>query len=58
MHKPYTYVRGTDGCDRTFDILDCDGGFLVSIHYWEREAGAEADAKLIVDALNAYQPKE
>ncbi|MHC5537543.1 hypothetical protein ACYOEI_04850 [Singulisphaera rosea] len=58
MTKPYTYSRGTDGCDKTFDILDGDGEMLVAIHFWERETEAEADAKLIVNALNAYQPKE
>lgn len=58
MTKPYTYSRGTDGCDKTFDIYDGNDDLLVSVHFWEREAEAEAEAKLIVNALNAYQPQE
>jgi hypothetical protein len=53
---PYTYQPGTDGCDSTFDVITPEGEFMVSIHYWEMKADAEARAKLIVDALNAYKP--
>jgi hypothetical protein len=49
----YHYQPGTDGCDNTFDIMEGDE-LLVSVRYWERKEGAEADAKLITDALNAY----
>ena len=50
----YRYERGTDGTDETFDILKPDGSHLVSVHFWEAEAEAEADARLITDALNAF----
>ena len=48
---PYTYSRGTDGCDETFDP---HGVLLVSIHFWEQAERAEADAKLIVHRLNCH----
>ena len=51
----YHYQPGSDGCDETFDIMDGDD-FLVSVHYWEEREWAEARAKLITDALNAYKP--
>ncbi|MHC5536704.1 hypothetical protein ACYOEI_00335 [Singulisphaera rosea] len=61
--KPYTYYRNSDGCDDTFDIIDADGKNLTSVHFWDEPTGlaarkAMADATLIVNALNAYQPKE
>ncbi len=52
---PYTYERSTDGCDSTFDILTTEGRHLVSVPFWDGEAAAEADAKLICDALNAWK---
>lgn len=55
---PYTYQRSTDGCDETFDILTPEGGHLVSVHFWDAVVEAEADAKLIVNALNAYKPRK
>jgi hypothetical protein len=50
----FSYNRGTDGCDSTWDISYPDGTHLVSIHFWERADETEAEAKMIVDALNAY----
>lgn len=66
MKKPYYYTEGTDEVGCTFDIFDAYNERLVSAHYWERcedlflerREEAEANAKLIVDALNAYQPPE
>ncbi len=54
----YTYARGTDGCDSTFDIFTPEGVFLTAIHFWDEAERAEKDAKMIVDALNAYTPKQ
>ncbi len=51
----FTYSRGTDGVDSTWDISYPDGSHLVSIHFWEKADETEAEAKLIVNALNAYQ---
>jgi hypothetical protein len=52
--KQYTYQRGTDGCDETFDISYPDGTHLVSIHFWEEVERAEREARLIVHALNSH----
>ena len=54
----YTYSRGKDGVDDTWDIYDPYGNFVVSIRFWDESdtneaAEAEARAKLIVDTLNA-----
>lgn len=50
----FTYQRGTDGCDETWDICYPDGSHLVSIHFWEARERAEAEAQLITNALNRY----
>ena len=54
----FTYHRDTDGCDETWDICYPDGSLLVSIHFWEKADETEAEARLIVAALNAYCGKE
>jgi len=56
--KQYTYSRGRDGVDDTWDIYDPYGEFVVSIRFWEEPdtnegVKSEARAKLIVDTLNA-----
>jgi hypothetical protein len=52
---PYTYHRDKDGCDETWDICGPpDNRRLVSIHFWDGAEETEADAKLIVAALNAF----
>ncbi len=51
---PYTYSRGTDGCDETIDICDARGRVLTRIHFWEQAERAEADAKRIVHGLNNH----
>jgi hypothetical protein len=51
----YTYSRGTDGCDETFDIYDRNGEHMVSVHFWEAEEWAETTAKLIVTRLNSHE---
>ena len=53
----YTYCRGRDGVDDTWDIYDPDDKFVVSIRFWDgpqtdEAAETEARAKLIVDTLN------
>ena len=50
----FTYHRDADGCDETWDVCYPDGSHLVSIHFWERADETEAEAKMIVDALNAH----
>ena len=50
----FTYRRDSDGCDETWDIRNPDGTHLTSIHFWERADETEAEAKLIVDAPNAF----
>lgn len=54
-HRQFTYHRGTDGCDETWDICYPDGSLLVSIHFWERAAETEAEAQLIVHRLNHHE---
>ncbi len=54
----YTYSRGADGVDDTWDIYDPYDKFVVSIRFWDdpdnnEAAETEARAKLIVDTLNA-----
>jgi hypothetical protein len=51
---PYRYQRGKDGCDETWDIYGPDSKHLVSIPFWDDAAGAEAEARLIVNSLNVY----
>jgi hypothetical protein len=46
----FTYKRGTDGCDRTFDIYEGEAHF-VSFHFWYEAAEAEAKAKDLVAAM-------
>ena len=58
MTKPYRYYRDANGTDEEFAICDSMGCEIVCIPFWDAEAEAEATAKLIVDALNAYQPEE
>jgi hypothetical protein len=53
---PYTYRRESDGTDETFDIRTPDGELLTSVPFWDAGEQAEANAQLIVDALNAYKP--
>lgn len=58
--EQFTYRRGRDGVDDTWDIYHPDGTFMVSIRFWdggterdaEEKAETEARAKLIVDTLN------
>lgn len=50
----FTYHRGSDGCDETWDIRYPDGTHLTSIPFWERADETEAEADLIVDAPNAF----
>jgi len=57
MYK-YTYYNSTQGCDETFEVCKDDGTHIASIHFWEQRAEAEANAKLVVDALNAYRPRK
>jgi hypothetical protein len=57
---PYSYRRGTDGCDETFDIYDAQGICLVRVHFWEAVEWAEAVARFfaaapkILAALEAF----
>lgn len=55
----YTYSRGRDGVDDTWDIYDPDDKFVLSIRFWddgekdnEEAAITEARARLIVETLN------
>jgi hypothetical protein len=56
----YTYRRGSDGVDDTWDIYDPEGKLVVSIRFWDgpnvadavEAAVTEERAKLIVDTLN------
>jgi hypothetical protein len=55
--KRYTYRRGSDGVDDTWDIYDPDDRFVVSIRFWDEPDGheaaeTEARARLIVETLN------
>ena len=50
----FTCSRDSDGCDETWDIRCSDGTHLTCIHFWERADDTEAEAKRIVDALNAF----
>lgn len=47
---PYTYRRGRDGCDETFDVLDAQGRLLVGVPYWEEAERSEAVARLFAAA--------
>ena len=56
--KQYTYSRGSDGVDDTWDIYDPYDKFVVSIRFWEdpendEASRAEARAQLICKTLNA-----
>jgi len=56
--QQYSYSRGRDGVDDSWDIYDPYGKFVVSILFWDEPdtneaAESEARAKLIVDTLNA-----
>jgi hypothetical protein len=51
---PYTYHRDKDGCNEVWVISEPGGRPLVSIPFWDRADETEADAKLIVAALNAF----
>jgi hypothetical protein len=54
----YTYRRETDGTESHFDILTPEGKpIATTTQFWDGDAEweAEADAKLICDALNAYK---
>ncbi len=53
--EEYTYNRGTDGCDETFDIYHPTGKHMVSVHFWDAEELAEATAKLVVHRLNCHE---
>ena len=54
----FTYNRGRDGVDDTWDIYDPYGKFVVSICFWDdgiddsEALETEARAKLIVETLN------
>jgi len=55
--KRYTYRRNRNGSTDTWDVLDPDGGCVVSIPFQgepgtDKAAHYEARAKLIVDTLN------
>ncbi|WP_422929703.1 hypothetical protein [Singulisphaera sp. PoT] len=56
MQNHYRYSKGSDGCDETFDIyaIGSPAPSLV-IPFWDDEAVAEATARLVVAALNAYR---
>ncbi len=58
IHTPgrYYYKRGSDGCDSTFDVHNGHNQFIIATHFWDEEAEAEATARLITNALNAYMP--
>lgn len=56
--RQYTYRRGRDGVDDTWDIHDPYGKFVVSIRFWDDIESDEATetegrAQLIVKTLNA-----
>jgi hypothetical protein len=54
----YTYSRDRDGCDDTFDIWDTRTSEVIdSIPFWEAEADAEENARLIVWELNLNGPR-
>ncbi|OWK35436.1 hypothetical protein [Fimbriiglobus ruber] len=53
--EEFTYSRGTDGVDETFDIYDPSGKHLVSVHFWDEEERAEATAKMIVHRMNLHE---
>jgi hypothetical protein len=54
MTLKFTYQRDKDGCDSTWDIRYPDGSYLVSIPFWDAVQETEAEARLIVNALNRY----
>jgi hypothetical protein len=54
----YYYVRGKDGVDETWNVCGPDGKVLASFPFWDDEEGTEAQAKVVVNALNAYKATE
>jgi hypothetical protein len=53
----YTYSRGQDGVDDTWDIYDPYDQFVLSIRFWDgpdtdEAAVTEARTRLIVEPLN------
>lgn len=54
MNTRFFYYRSEDGVDETWDIRYPSGEHLVSIHFWEKEKETQAEAELIVRALNHY----
>ena len=56
----YTYHRDSDGCADTFTITTQDRKYIAHVAFWDEPdtteaVEAEAAAKLIVEALNAYR---
>jgi hypothetical protein len=51
---PYDYSRDKDGCDEVFNVVDGRGQVIVSVRFWDEVEAAEAKARLLVGALNAY----
>jgi hypothetical protein len=51
----YSYHRGKDGCDETWDIWGPDGKHLVSIPFWEAVEETEQKAQMIVHRLNMHE---
>ncbi|MEZ6064131.1 MAG: hypothetical protein R3B90_00135 [Planctomycetaceae bacterium] len=47
--------RGTDGVDKTFDVVYRENGTIVaSFHYWYAKAEARRQARQLTAALNAF----
>ena len=53
--KTFTYQRGKDGCDETWDIYAPDGDHLVSIPFWEEASQTEGTARMLVHRLNMHE---
>lgn len=50
--RPFTYSRGKDGVDETWDVWSPEGEHLVSIPFWDESERTEAIAQMITNALN------
>jgi hypothetical protein len=60
--KHYYTERTRNGTEDQIDIMSPEGKAIASIQFWDEPdtdaaAHAEADAKLIVDALNAFSAR-
>jgi hypothetical protein len=54
----FFFMRGTDGCDNTFDVVCLKtGSVIASLPYWYQEKETLQETRLLIKALNRFHAR-